>query len=85
MNTQAKFEVYKCKTLDVTNKKLILIARLTKNGRPCNGRKLIRVLINYGSEFTNNFFTDEFTFQLCSRPEKFACLSLKLRVWDLKN
>jgi hypothetical protein len=29
------------------------------------------------------FFTDEFKFQLCNRPEKFACLSLKIRAWKL--
>jgi hypothetical protein len=29
------------------------------------------------------FFTDEFKFQLCNRPEKIACLSFKIRAWKL--
>ncbi len=71
MNTNTKFEICTCKNVDVTNKKLILIARFTKGA--------------YGSKFSNYFFNDEFTFQLCTRSEKFACLTLIIRPREVKS
>jgi hypothetical protein len=35
--------------------------------------------------FPKNSFTDEFSFQLCTCPKKFARLSLKIRAGDVKN
>jgi hypothetical protein len=35
--------------------------------------------------FLNNSFTDELTFQLCTRPEKFKSLPLKIRARDVEN
>ncbi len=35
--------------------------------------------------FPNICFTDELTFRLCTHPEKFAFLTLKINVVDVKN
>ncbi len=71
LNTHTEFEILICKNVDVTNKKPILIAKFTKGA--------------YGSTFSNYFFIDEFTFQLCTRSEKFACLTLIIRPREVKS
>ncbi len=43
LNTQTKFQVCICKTLDATSKKPILIAKFTKCKWTRNGRKFIHL------------------------------------------
>ncbi len=38
-----------------------------------------------GLEFSKLSFTDEFIFRICTRAEKFAFLTLKINVEDVKN
>jgi hypothetical protein len=65
MNTHIKFWICIWENVDAKSKKPILIAKFTKGA--------------YGSKFSNYFFIDEFTFQLCTRSEKFACLIIRPR------
>jgi hypothetical protein len=54
--------------------------RIDKKRKALKWEKIHSSLIHL--QFSNNYFTDEFAFQLCTRPEKFACLSLKIRAGE---
>ncbi len=83
LNTQKKFPFSICKNVDATSKKSILIARFKKCKAVADymemGKSSFVFILETDSNFQNKLFTGELAFQLCTRLEKFACPSLKIK------
>jgi hypothetical protein len=79
----SKFSKF-CKTLDITNKKSNFDYQIYKNRVGLEMGEIPSRLIHLQTG-KNNSFTGEFAFQFCTHPEKFTCLSVKIRAGDVKN